>query len=549
MIRWFLNLFRNESSGTYSPARWLVDWISGSSESASGIRVTAKKALSFSSVFQAVSLISGDVAKLPFHLVRKLSEGGKERAISHPAFYLVRRKPCPEMAAFHFIRTLTAHALLRGNGYAYIFRDGRQKPTEILPLDPDSTFPVRESGRLWYVTTVSGEQRKLDPANVLHIRGLCSDGLVGYSVIELAKESIGLGLAAEKFGSTFFGNGSMASGIIEYPGKLDEKIVERIRSTWESMHKGLDKSHRIAVLDAGVKFSQLTIPPEQAQFLSTRKFQRVEIASWFNLPPHKLGDETRTSRASLEQENQSYLESALDPWLVTWEAECWDKLLTEKEKRSGEYAFEFLRLALLRADAKTRSAFYHNALQDGWMNRDEVRERENMNPLPDGQGKKFLVPLNMGPAEDDVEVVEDDSDSPPEDGVLAAHRELIVTAAAKMIRWEIDAVQRLAKKPGEFLQGVDEFYEKHEERIVEALLPSLKAVASVTTQFDATDKASSLASLHCAASRELLLEVAGSATAGNLAALVGEQILGWESRSQSIADELIQTKTLYALAE
>lgn len=548
IFNWFTRLFRNETSGTANPSSWLVDWVRGGSKTSSGIYVNAKSALTYSSVFQAVSLLSGDVAKLPFHLNRRLEEGGKERAKDHPAFYLMKRKPCPELSSFHFIRTLTAQALLRGNGYAYILRDGRQRPLEILPLDPDRTFPVRENGRLLYVTTVGDETRKLDAANVLHIRGLSSDGLVGYSVVDLAKESFGLGLATERYGSVFFGNGAAASGIIEYPGKLDDTIVDRIRKTWNQMHQGLGNSHRVAVLDAGVKFNQLTIPNDQAQFLLTRKFQRVEVASWFNLPPHKLGDETRTSRASLEQENQAYLESALDPWLVTWEAECWDKLLTEKEKRSDEYAFEFLRLALLRADAKTRSNFYNTALNGGWMNRDEVRDRENMNPLPDGQGKKFLIPLNMGQVDDgETEVVESD-EKVDDSEVLAAHRQLIVAAADKMIRWEIDAVARAAKKPNEFLSVIDDFYAKHELKFADALCPSFRCVSALTSKFDVNEKAQRLAALHCSASRELLLELAGSATADDLGDVVNDQILKWESRSQAIADELIKQKSQFSFA-
>ena len=463
-----------------NPAEWFKTWITGGGTNAAGVAVNRKTALTLAACYEAQDIISSDVAKLPIHVMKRLEEGGKERYREHPAYYLMRRKPCAELTAFHFIRTLTHHALSLGNGYAYIYRDAAYRPTEIVPLDPEQTFPTRVDGRLWYVTHVNGEPHKLQPANVMHIRGMGFDGLAGYSIISLASESIGLSLAAQKFGATFFGSGSVASGIIEYPGKMNPKAREDNRAMWNDVHEGLKKSHKIAIFDQGMKFTPLTIPPEQAQFLATREFQVREIARWYKMPPHKLGEKNAASRSTLEAENRSYIEGTLDPWLIAWESEIWDKLLTEEEKRSDDVVVESHRLSLLKGDSRTRYANYHQGLLDGWMNRDEVRAAENMNPLPDGEGQAYFVPLNMattGGADDDTTAEDREDAADQAAAAKAAGRALIVDTAGRLVRWEISAIDRLKKKgPADLVDQVAEFYADHQARITAALMPVIGAL-------------------------------------------------------------------------
>ena len=462
-----------------NPAEWFKTWVTGGGTNSAGVAVNRSTALTLSACYEAQDILASDVAKLPIHVMRRLDEGGTERYQDHPAYYLIRRKPCAELTAFHFIRTLTHHALTFGNGYAYIYRDSNYAPTEMVPLDPETTYPTRIDGQLWYVTHVCGQPRKLRPANVLHIRGMGFDGLVGYSIISLAAESIGLSLAAQKFGATFFGSGSVASGIIEYPGKMNASAREANREMWNDVHEGLKKSHKIAIFDQGMKFTPLTIPPEQAQFLATREFQVREIARWYKMPPHKLGEKNAASRATLEQENRSYIEGTLDPWLIAWESEIWDKLLTEEEKRGDKILIESHRLSLLKGDSRTRYANYHQALLDGWMNRDQVRDAESMNPLPDGAGQAYFIPLNMDTTGDDTTTTDEDREDEAEKAAeaKAARRALILDTAGRLVRWEISAIERLKKKGVADLEDqATEFYSAHQARITAALMPVIGAL-------------------------------------------------------------------------
>lgn len=377
------------------------DWETASETwaSAAGGRVGERRAMSYAAVYRAVALISGAVAKLPLVTYRRVVSAlgeGKERARDHPAFGLLRHKPCPEMTAFTFKQTLQAHALLHGNGYAYVRRRGNGQPLELLLLSPKLTEPVRREGRLWYVTRASGREFRLPHDDVLHVRGLGGDGLVGYSVLSVARESLGLGLAARRHEAVFFKNSARPGVVLEHPGKLTPEGKKNLRESWERMHAGVDNHFRTAVLEEGLKAHLLTMTARDAQLLETRQFEIREIANWFGVPPHMLGDTSRTSYSSLEQENQSFLDNGLDPWLCCWEAECWDKLLSEAEKAGEAVVIEFLRAAWVRANLSARGEFYVRMLQAGVLCANEVRGLENLNPIPGGD--VFRVPLNMGQA-------------------------------------------------------------------------------------------------------------------------------------------------------
>ena len=366
-----------------------------------GKEVTAKDALRLAPVWRACEIIGSDIGALPLDLFTRQADGGRDKATAHPAYQLLRYQPHPLIDAMQFRLTLQAHACLRGNGYAWIERDGGARPLSLTPMDPDRTYPVRANGEVQYVTMIGGRQFKLDAMDVLHIRGLGSDGLVGYSVIEYFAQALGLAQAARMYGAKFFANAAMPRVVLEHPAKLSKEATDRLRESWNKMHQGLDKAHATAVLEEGLKAHPLSVSAKDAQLLELMAVSAREIAVWFGLPPHFLGDTTRTSFASLEQENQSYLDRALNRWLVTWESECRAKLLTEAEKRSDSVYVEFNRRALVRADIVAR----YNAYRIGtggapFLAPDEVRVAENMNPL----GGKFAEPLlpsnNYEPAGD-----------------------------------------------------------------------------------------------------------------------------------------------------
>jgi len=546
MIRWLSSAAKSigsflgsGASGSYNPAQWLIDWVWGGPKSAAGVRVNLKSMLSIAAVKQAVTIISGDVAKLPLHVFRNLPEGGRDRTKDHPAWYLLRRKPSTDLTAYPFKQTITAHALLHGNGYAFIARDRRNRPVDLVPMCPRATYPVRMDRRLWYITQVDGEDVRLSPSEVFHLRGLGSDGVMGYAVIDLAKESMGLTLAAQKFGSKFFGNDNTPGGLLEAPGKLTEQKADELRRRWDKMHSA-DNAHRLAIVEAGYKFTSISVPPEQAQFLETRKFQRTEVASWFNIPSHKLGDDSKTSRNSLAEENQSYLESTLEHWLCSWEEEAWDKLLTEKEKRSDEVFIEFQRLALLRADAGTRSNFYHNALLDGWMNRDEVRDRENLNPIPDGQGKRYYTPLNMD-AGDDTLVEDPPAEPGPDPRAKRTLAKLVAETCGRMLRWEVDAAERSAKKPSGYVAAIDDFYGQHADRLAASLATVVECLAAVAGSDVSPETVSrQVAAAHCAEAKQRLLAAADLATDAETLRTQVAGVRDWiATQPAAIADHLI----------
>lgn len=388
------------------------DAMTGGEKADSGVKVNHKTALTYSAFWRGVNLISTDVAKTPLLVYSELTPGDKRKDKTHPAYRLLRRRANRYMKAFDLKKTIVAHALARGNGYAYIFRRGAD-PAELLLLDPAVTYPVRENGVLWYVTAVnlvdgkSGaaytDQRKLRPEDVLHVKGLGYDGLVGYDVITFAKQSLGLGLALRKYGSIFFKNGASINVVLEHPGQLEEEAAERLRKSWASMHEGLDNAHRTAILEEGMKAHALTVDARKAQLMEMREFEIREIANFLGVPPHKLGDTTRTAFASLEQENQAYLDEALDGWFCQIEEECTDKLLSTDQKESETHYCEFLREALKRVDYKTQVEGMVMELNNGLLSPDEGRAARNRPPYPQGLGRKFRIPGNINVIEEPQE--------------------------------------------------------------------------------------------------------------------------------------------------
>lgn len=500
LFLWATRSLENPTTSLSDPDEWAVDMLVGGKTAASGVKVSRKKALGHAPVWRAVSLISGDVAKLPIHVYRRDGEG-KTPDTKHPASRLLRFAPNDEMTAFTFWQTLTAHLLLDGNAYAYIVRNGAGDPEELWPLLPDQTYPVRENGTLWYVTRIDRgggavEWRKLPPEDVFHVKGLGFNGLVGYSVIAHAKESWGLGIGAEQYGSRFLKNSARPSTVIEVPGAMNVDAQKEFIRQWEKMHSGLDNSHRTAILTKGGTANPLSINARDAQLLETRQFQIREVANWFDLPPHKLGDDSRTSYKSLEEENQAYLNDCLDRRLRAIEQEARAKLLREREKEADTHFVEFVRQALIRADLVKRFNAYAKALLGGWMCVDEVRARENLNPLPDGEGKKFFRPLNVavvgeeekseGGGEKGEEGVEPKGEEGKAAGeedpardmqpVLAAHRELLIDTLKRMARRLAVHAVRTARRGGQPWDGLDD----HRSVIEQALTPAIGAWAALS---------------------------------------------------------------------
>lgn len=386
-------------------------------KSSSGIKVNRAKVLGYSAVWRGVNLIAGDVGRLPIGVYQKTT-AGKVPALGHPARKVLRR-PNEYMTPIVFRRTIQAHALTEGNGYAVIIRDLDGRPTELLPLDPARTWPVRYGGTLWYVSEagdpITGRRRrnglvKLIGSDVIHIPGLGYDGLCGYPVVKVLRDTFGAALAARDYGTRFFSNDGQPGLMIEVPASMKPEAIAKIRDSWAGIHQGIRNAHRVGILREGMKLVQFQrAPARDAQLLENRAFDAREIANVLGVPAHKLGDPSKTAYNSLESENQSYLDDTLDGWLVTWEQELEAKLLAEAEKEAESHLIQFNRRALLRTNLQARGDYYSKAIVGGWLNRDEVREEEDRNPIPGGAGSVFVIPVNVAPAQTPTQTTTDGS--------------------------------------------------------------------------------------------------------------------------------------------
>lgn len=368
-----------------------------------GKAVTQRSAMQMTAVYSCVRILSEAIASLPLHLYRYTDSGGKEKATDSALYFLLHDEPNPEMTSFVFRETLMTHLLLWGNAYAQIIRNGKGKVTALYPLMPDRmTVDRDENGRLYYEYIVSSDDApinkksivRLQPFDVLHIPGLGFDGLVGYSPIAMAKNAIGLAIAAEEYGSKFYANGASPSGVLEHPGTL--KDPSKVRDSWNAAFAGSGNSHRVAVLEEGLKYTPISILPNEAQFLETRKFQIDEIARIFRVPPHMVGDLEKSSFSNIEQQSLEFVKYTLEPWIVRWEQSISRSLLSRNEKSS--YFVKFNVDGLLRGDYASRMSGYATARQNGWMSANDIRELENLDRIPTEKGGDlYLVNGNMLP--------------------------------------------------------------------------------------------------------------------------------------------------------
>ena len=397
----FSGLFRSRDKPTDSTVGSRYAFYMGGSSS--GKVVTERSAMQMTAVYACVRILSEAIAGLPLHMYRYKEDGGKEKALDHPLYLLLHDEPNPEMSSFVFRETLMTHLLLWGNAYAQIIRNGKGEVVALYPLMPNKMTVSRdETGQLYYTYQKSQDELPKDnsytvtlhPSDVLHIPGLGFDGLVGYSPIAMAKNAIGLAIATEEYGSKFFANGAAPSGVLEHPGTI--KDPQRVRESWMSQFGGSQNSNKIAVLEEGLKYTPISISPEQAQFLETRKFQINEIARIFRVPPHMVGDLEKSSFSNIEQQSLEFVKYTLDPWVVRWEQSIQRTLLSSEEKKT--YFVKFNVEGLLRGDYQSRMNGYATARQNGWMSANDIRELENLDRIPteDG-GDLYLVNGNMLP--------------------------------------------------------------------------------------------------------------------------------------------------------
>ncbi|EGD29766.1 HK97 family prophage LambdaSa04 [Streptococcus sanguinis SK72] len=367
----------------------------------SGKTVNERTALQTTAVYACVRILSETIASLPLHVYR-YTEGGKAKDTEHVLYTLLHDEPNPDMTSFVFRETLMSHLLIWGNAYAQILRDRSGQVIGLYPLLPDQMRVHRsEKGKLFYVYNRYEEdnpnfQEKgsivLSQEEVLHIPGLGFDGLIGYSPIALAKNAVGMTLACEEYGASFFGNGANPGGVLEHPGIL--KDPAKVRDSWNAVYQGTRNAHKVAVLEEGMSYKQIGIPPEEAQFLETRKFQINEIARLFRIPPHMVGDLEKSSFSNIEQQSLEFVKYTLDPWVVRFEQALKKSLLLPEEKKT--HFIKFNVDGLLRGDYQSRMNGYAIGRQNGWLSTNDIRELEELNPIPPEEGGDlYLINGNM----------------------------------------------------------------------------------------------------------------------------------------------------------
>ena len=365
--------------------------------STSGKPVNERTAMQTTAVYACVRILAEALASLPIHVYAYKEGGGKEMVFDHPLYTLLHDEPNPEMTSFVFRETLMSHLLIWGNAYAQIIRDGAGRVVGLYPLLPNQVEVERDAkGKLIYVYSRQDEDNPnfkemgdvvLRSEDVLHIPGLGYNGLRGFSPIAMAKNAVGMTLACEQYGASFFANGANPGGVLEHPGVL--KDPSKVRESWNAVYKGVTNAHKVAVLEEGMKYHQIGIPPEEAQFLETRKFQINEIARLYRIPPHMVGDLDKSSFSNIEQQSLEFVKYTLDPWVIRWEQSLQKALLLPGEK--GKYFIKLNVDGLLRGDYASRMEGYLAARNGGWMSANDIREMEDMNPISDEEGGNLYL--------------------------------------------------------------------------------------------------------------------------------------------------------------
>lgn len=374
------------------PAAGVIDWLDPAANR-SGQMVNVDSALTYSAVWCATRVISETLATLPCVLYRRTSGDSRERAVDDPRYALIHDEPHPAMAPITFFETMTSHMVLTGNCYARIVTDQTLEPSQLEIRLPEHVKVDVEGDMIRY--EVEQPKESLVANRMLHVPGFGGDGVVGWSVVKKAAQSIGAALSGEERSATQYANNAMPGGAIVHPMRQSKEAREQLRREWNEIHGGSKNTGKIAILHGGMDFKPFSMSNDDMQFLESRQFSVREIARWFRLPPHMLADLQDSSvRANIEQQAIEFIVYSLGPWLVRWQQTLNRKLLRRDERRVLYY--EFLLDALLRGDIASRYTAYSTARQWGWFSVNDIRRMENMNSIPGGD--VYLQPSNMVPA-------------------------------------------------------------------------------------------------------------------------------------------------------
>ena len=480
-------------------------------DSSAGVNVNPNTALRSTAVFACVRVLSFSLASLPLVVYERL-ERGKKRANNNPAYKLLHAEPNPEMSSFQWRSTMMSHILLYGNGYSEIDYNRIGEPVALWFIPAWRCKPMRTvKNELVYEVHLPDQSRKMIPSfKMLHIRGLSTDGISGLSVIKQAAESIGVSLAAQIFAGKFFSQGLNMGGIAEHPGKLSEAAYARLKKSLEDGNAGLSNAHKIMLLEEGLKFAKVGIPPEDAQFLETRQFQVVDIARMFGVPPHKIGDLSRATFSNIEHQAIEFVQDTMQPWFTNWEQEINRQLLG----LGSDYYAEFLIEGLLRGDSQSRAEFYNKMFQMGVMSPNDIRDKENLNPV--NHGDMYFIPLNLTPVDqfgqskdEIVDVIEwDDCPLDVKEArkkkeirastmtrlrVANSYRSVFDAAGRRIVEREVKNVRTQIKKQlaersvAAFKEWLEDYYRDFQKYIKSQIKPAALALGAAIAQLAAEE--------------------------------------------------------------
>jgi|SRR5579859_109599 len=515
------------------------------SESATGIKVDEFNALNTTAVYACVRILAESIASLPLVTYERTQPTGKKRAFDHYLYHTLHDQPNDEMSSFELLETMMGHVLLWGNAYAELVRDGAGRVRQIWPLRPDRMVIWRdaETQELVYIYTVKSsfdltrqpEKVYMAPSEVLHIRGLGYDGVRGYGPISLNREAVGLALATQEYGARLFANGARPSGILTANRPLNADAKKNLREDWQQIYGGLTNSHRVAVLEEGVTWQAIGIPPEDAQFLATRTYQLNEIARMFRVPPHLLQELTRSTNNNIEHQGMDYVTHTVRPWTIRYEQAFYRSLFLPGER--DRFFAEFLLDGLLRGDQLSRFQAYAIGRQWGWLSADEIRDKENMNPIPEDGESDYLVPLNMIPEDQvGIEAVEPATPDPQDQGgndtggdgarsILALFASDVISRLTKRERQDISRAAEKFLSRGQldkFQAWLITFAKDHRDFISQHALTLHKAAGG--SEIEARDYAERRVGALVSSLAELTTEAA-----------VNEYLDAWESRQADFA--------------
>lgn len=493
---------RSAISNLSNPQRWFVELFGGGQDSKAGARVNEVAAVQVTAVFACVRLLGQVLASLPLHTYRR-TVTGKEKAREHPLYFVLHTLWNKECTSYTGRLIMMVNLLLTGNAYAEIVRNRAGNVVGLWPIPSNRVMPRRnpKTQEIFYeIYTMDGKTRFLYQEQVLHIQWVGAGNFDSFKPIVLAREAIGLSLAAEEFGSRFFSAGANASGIAEYPGKLSDEAYERFKKTFTEKYTGLSKGQRVMFLEQGLKFTKLTINPNEAQALETRRYQTEEIARFYGVPLHLLQEHTKSTSwgTGLEEMNIGFVIFSLRPYLVCWEQEFTRSIFIGSERQV--YYSEFSVEGLLRGDTKARAEFYTAMFNIGVYSQNDIRAKENDNPFEGGD--KHWVPLNMVSIEDgapsaaggDNSNGDGDGRSRPPDQqrtkkqvgyakaklkAAESYRRLFKDAAGRVVKREKSQVLDKARKTltersqSEFITWLEEYYRNAPEWMKKMLMPAL----------------------------------------------------------------------------